>query len=127
MSCHVPTLEARFSFRNRFLDCIWARLPIACTKGDRFADEVEAKGWGETVPPADPAALAAAMRVVVEQGRAHYAPALRSAAEEYSWDASAQRLEAMAERALPLRMRRPRLRAVGMRMRHSMASRVREA
>ena len=127
VSCHVSTLEARFSYRNRFLDCLWAGLPIVCTEGDCFADEVAARGWGETVPPGDPQALAAAMRAVVGRGRDHYAQALAAGARDYSWDAAASRLETVAERALAAGPRRPRLRAIGMRIRHDLASRVRQA
>ena len=127
VSAHVPTLEARFSYRNRFLECLWAGLPIVCTEGDRFAEEVASRGWGETVPPQDPQALATAMRGVVGLGRAHFASALRAGARDYSWDAAGLKVEAIAERALAMGPRRQGLDAVGMRMRHGLASRVRQA
>ena len=55
---HRPTLETRFSFRTRLLDCLWASLPIVTTEGDFFANLVSKEGLGATVPAGDPDALA---------------------------------------------------------------------
>jgi hypothetical protein len=63
---HHDHLEARFSFRTRLLDCIWARLPIACTGGDALGDLVEHEGLGATAPPGDSEALATACAFMLE-------------------------------------------------------------
>jgi hypothetical protein len=46
VSCHFDTLETQLSFRTRILDYLWAGLPIVCTKGDYFADLVQAEKLG---------------------------------------------------------------------------------
>ncbi|MFQ5460857.1 MAG: glycosyltransferase, partial [Anaerolineae bacterium] len=60
-SCHLPYVEARFAYRTRLLDYIWAGLPMLVTAGDALADLVDRRGLGETVPPQDVAATAAAL------------------------------------------------------------------
>ncbi len=51
-------LEARYSFRTRFVDLIWADLPIVCPRGDVLADRIEREPLGVAVPPTDAKALA---------------------------------------------------------------------
>jgi glycosyltransferase involved in cell wall biosynthesis len=65
VSCHRDTIEARFAFRTRLLDCIWAGLPMLVTAGDVLAADVVARGLGAAVPPGDPAALGAALRTLL--------------------------------------------------------------
>ena len=59
VAAHRDHLETRFSHRTRLLDCLWAGLPIVCTRGDELAERIARDGLGEAVPPSDPAALAA--------------------------------------------------------------------
>lgn len=125
VSTHRPALEARFSYRNRLLDCLWAGTPIVCTEGDALADDVAARGWGETVPAQDPESLAAGLRRVAGRGRAQYASALRAGAGDHTWEAAAARLEALFARARALGPRRPGPAAVGMGLRHGLASLIR--
>jgi GT2 family glycosyltransferase/glycosyltransferase involved in cell wall biosynthesis len=77
ISTHREHLETHFSFRTRMLDYVWARLPIVCTRGDVFATLVEERGLGVAVPPGDPAALADAIRRLLEE------PERRRAAVEH--------------------------------------------
>jgi glycosyltransferase involved in cell wall biosynthesis len=53
VSAHLDHVEARFAFRTRILDYLWAGLPVLCTRGDALADEVERAGLGATVAPGD--------------------------------------------------------------------------
>jgi glycosyltransferase involved in cell wall biosynthesis len=53
ISAHLDTVEARFAFRTRVLDYIWAGLPMILTRGDYFAEFVEQKALGQTVAPGD--------------------------------------------------------------------------
>ena len=69
VAAHRDHLETRFSHRTRLLDCLWAGLPIVCTRGDELAERIARDGLGEAVPPADPAALAAALARVLDRGR----------------------------------------------------------
>jgi hypothetical protein len=52
-------LEARYAFRTRLLDALWAGVPTLATAGEAVADEAAAAGAGWTVPAHDPDAVAA--------------------------------------------------------------------
>lgn len=47
--CQTDHLEARFAFRTRVLDYLWAGLPIISTRGDYLSGEIERHGMGEVV------------------------------------------------------------------------------
>jgi glycosyltransferase involved in cell wall biosynthesis len=72
LSCHGDSLEARFSFRTRFLDYMWAQVPIIATKGDVMSEMVEQHNLGITVRPKDPHQLAdAILNLIDDQSRNH--------------------------------------------------------
>jgi glycosyltransferase involved in cell wall biosynthesis len=66
VSTHLDHLETEFSFRTRILDYLWAGLPILATQGDAFAELVERRQLGLTVPPQDTEALAEALLRLLE-------------------------------------------------------------
>ena len=68
VSAHLDSLEARFSFRTRILDYLWARLPVVTTGGDALGDLVERERVGRAVPPGDAEAFAAACRELLDGG-----------------------------------------------------------
>jgi glycosyltransferase involved in cell wall biosynthesis len=110
LSLHFPNLETRFAFRTRLLDCLWAGLPIVCTRGDELADLVERDGLGATVPPSDPRAVADALAQVLTAGRTRFGGALERAALPYGWDALAEPLRrAVTSPVLPERFGAARL------------------
>jgi glycosyltransferase involved in cell wall biosynthesis len=76
VTAHHDHLEARYSFRTRVLDYLWAGLPVVGTRGDALADLVEREGLGRTVPPRDAEGFAAACRSLLDD------PAARAAARE---------------------------------------------
>jgi len=78
VSAHHDHLEARFSFRTRVLDYLWAGLPYVGTAGDALADLVERRGLGRTVAPEDPDAFAAACRTLLT--------------DRAEWEAAAERI-----------------------------------
>lgn len=82
---HFKTMETRFAFRTRLLDAVWAGLPIVSTAGDVLSELVDRRRLGESVAPEDPTAFAEAVATVAENGKASYADALRSMAEELHW------------------------------------------
>jgi glycosyltransferase involved in cell wall biosynthesis len=82
VSAHHDHLEARFSFRTRVLDYLWAGRPVVATAGDALADLVEARGLGRTVPPEDADAFAGACRALLE--------------DRGAWEAAAERIAALA-------------------------------
>jgi glycosyltransferase involved in cell wall biosynthesis len=57
VSTHLDHVETAFSFRTRLLDYIWASLPIVATDGDSFADLIQSRELGITVPSGDVEAL----------------------------------------------------------------------
>jgi glycosyltransferase involved in cell wall biosynthesis len=94
ISTHQEHLETRFAFRTRLLDCIWAGVPIVCTRGDELAERVERDGLGAAVAAGDHVAAAGALEAVLDRGRAAYAPALERACQELSWERTAAPLVA---------------------------------
>jgi glycosyltransferase involved in cell wall biosynthesis len=98
VSAHVDQLETGFAFRTRLLDCLWAGLPIVCTRGDELAGRVERERLGETAPPRDEHRMAAALARVLERGRAAYAESLAGAAREYEWARVAEPIAGFVER-----------------------------
>ena len=51
---------------QKLLDCIWAGLPIVCTRGDVLSELVEQRGLGLTVPEGDVDAVVAALRRLLD-------------------------------------------------------------
>jgi glycosyltransferase involved in cell wall biosynthesis len=106
VSAHLDHLEARFSFRTRILDYLWAGLPVVTSSGDALGDLVEHERVGRAVSPGDPEAFAAACAALLDCGReergriAELRPSLR-------WSEVTRPLAAWCERAPALRRRRP--------------------
>jgi glycosyltransferase involved in cell wall biosynthesis len=98
VSAHLDHLEARFSFRTRILDYLWAGLPVVTSSGDALGELVERERVGRAVPPADAEAFASACAELLadasgERARiAELTPALR-------WSEVAKPLLAWCERA----------------------------
>ncbi|WP_255491591.1 glycosyltransferase [Actinotalea sp. JY-7876] len=87
VSCHFPHVETEFSFRTRILDYLWAGLPIVATQGDSFAELIEARGLGRTVPAEDVDALVEALEAMLTDERARGAAraAVREVAAGFTW------------------------------------------
>ncbi len=114
-SCAVAThhehLETQFAFRSRLLDCFWAGLPVVCTAGDELGELVAGRGCGETVPPEDAPALAAALERVLDRGRGGFAEALSAAAGEFAWSRVAAPLVSWVQEVAACEPAPPRPRA----------------
>ena len=123
VAAHRDHLETRFAHRTRLLDCLWAALPVVCTRGDDLAERIEREDLGAAVPAEDPDALAAGLARVLDRGRASYAGAMAGAAEELRWSRVAKPLEALiaAGPSEPLGARAGRTRP------HSLGLRARDA
>lgn len=80
--------ETYYSHRTRFLDLIWAELPIVCTRGDILSALVEERELGIVVPEGDAGAVAAALRRLLNDRafRDRCAANLRALKAELSWD-----------------------------------------
>jgi glycosyltransferase involved in cell wall biosynthesis len=86
---HRPSLETRLSLRTRFLDAAAAGCPSVTTTGGAMSRLLERYRAGWTVPPGDPAALAAALGEALGDPDA-VAARRRGAAElarRFSWEA----------------------------------------
>lgn len=88
VSLHRDHLETRFSFRTRFLDCVWAGLPIVATRGDVLSDQVKADGLGEVVEPNDVDGVTQAILKLLDTPhvREAFRPRFEQAAAAYRWD-----------------------------------------
>jgi len=105
ISTHHVSLEAEFSFRTRMLDYLWASLPIVCTEGDVFAELVEARGAGLSVPADDAEALAVALERMLydESAGAAAAAAAAELSAEFQWSAVLAPLAELVGSATPSR------------------------
>lgn len=94
VSLHRDHLETRFSFRTRFLDYLWAGLPIVATRGDVLSEQVEAQGLGRVVEPGDVDGAVKAILNLLETPnlRQTLRPCFKRAAAAYQWDAVTQPL-----------------------------------
>ena len=80
--------ETYYAHRTRFVDLIWAELPIVCTEGDVLAAMVEQRRLGVTVPEGDVDAVVAALRRLLEDTAFHNecVANLRALRDELQWD-----------------------------------------
>lgn len=81
------TLESRFAWRTRLLDCLWAGLPVVATAGEELADRIAASGLGSVVPPGDADRLAGALLAWLDapDRRPALAERFAAAAADLAW------------------------------------------
>ena len=88
------TVESRFAFRTRYVDCFRARIPLLCTRGDVLAERVENDPLGITVPERNVDAVVAGIERLMDD--AEFAGKCRSRleaiADELSWDTAVEPL-----------------------------------
>jgi glycosyltransferase involved in cell wall biosynthesis len=113
VTAHHDHLEARYSFRTRVLDYLWAGLPVVGTRGDALADLVEREGLGRTVAPGDVEGFAAACRSLLDNPAAHASAReqIAAVAPGLRWEEAARPLVewCSAMRELPPRAADPRV------------------
>ncbi len=61
ISLHREQIEARFAFRTRLLDYLWAGLPIITTQGDVLGEQLAKEGLATLVPFGDTQGVAEAI------------------------------------------------------------------
>src|SRR5205823_3261718 len=71
MMLHRSTAEARYSIRTRLFDAIGAAVPVIATEEGFAAELVAREGLGIVVPPGDVAAVADAIRRLLEDDALH--------------------------------------------------------
>jgi glycosyltransferase involved in cell wall biosynthesis len=93
ISLHRDSMETRFAFRTRILDYLWAGLPIITSKGDSWAEQVDARGLGITVSCGDIEDVVQAILTMASDSsfkdrcREH----VEIVASEYVWDGLLER------------------------------------
>jgi glycosyltransferase involved in cell wall biosynthesis len=105
---HHDHLEARFAFRTRVLDYLWAGLPVVGSRGDVLGELVEREGLGRTVEPGDVEGFAAACRALLDDA-AEYRRACGRIAElapRLRWEIAARPLVEWCSRHPELPRRR---------------------
>ena len=114
VSAHLDHLEARFSFRTRILDYLWAGLPVVASSGDALGDLVAARGLGRAVEPGDVDGFAAACRELLDDEGARDAIRARIAElrPELRWTEVARPLVDWCGQIGELPLRRPRSRVL---------------
>jgi len=88
---HRHTLETRYAFRTRLLDCLWACLPMVVTRGDYFSDLIDREGLGRTVPAEDPGRLSEAILSLAGQRDALgiCISKIKQVRQDYTWEKAA--------------------------------------
>lgn len=88
-SLHLNHIEARFSFRTRFLDYIWAGLPILATEGDLMSEEVVRGELGRVIKSGhvDQVSQVLLDMLAVPNLRQHYQPNFDRVRARYEWEA----------------------------------------
>jgi glycosyltransferase involved in cell wall biosynthesis len=69
VSAHHNTIEARFAFRTRLVDYLWAGIPTVATCGDAMADAIALAGAGVTVAYGDVDGWVRALDTTLSTGR----------------------------------------------------------
>jgi glycosyltransferase involved in cell wall biosynthesis len=91
VTAHADHVEARFAFRTRVLDYLWAGRPVACTGGDALAEEVQRRDLGAVLAPGDVDGWTRALRELAADPARRAAAGERSAgfARELRWERAA--------------------------------------
>jgi glycosyltransferase involved in cell wall biosynthesis len=88
VSLHLDHIEARFAFRTRLLDYLWAGLPVVCTEGDVIGETLAVEGLAHMVPSGDSAQVARTILGLLEipNLRTDCIARSRELATAYRWD-----------------------------------------
>jgi glycosyltransferase involved in cell wall biosynthesis len=88
VSLHKDHAETRFAFRTRFLDYLWAGLPMVATEGDVVSEQVKEWGLGRIVAAGDVEGVTTAILELLDTPglREIYRPRFAQAAARYRWD-----------------------------------------
>jgi len=96
MPIQPTTLNHRLTTPNKLFEALAAGVPVVASDLPGMAPIVRASGAGRLVDPTDPAAIAAALRSILEgspdERRVLREAALRAAHEIYNWEAQVERL-----------------------------------
>jgi glycosyltransferase involved in cell wall biosynthesis len=105
---YFENLETRYAFRTRFVDLLWAELPIVCTRGDVLAERVAKAPLGIAIGERDEDALVDAIRRLADdkQFAARCKANLREEKDLYRWERTLEPLVQYCSRPAPASMRK---------------------
>ena len=88
VSLHLDHIEARFAFRTRMLDYLWAGLPVVCTEGDVMGERLAAEDLAHLVPPGGVKEVAQTILSLLEKPdlRPIYRERSRALVNAYHWE-----------------------------------------
>jgi glycosyltransferase involved in cell wall biosynthesis len=69
VSFHLDHIETRFAFRTRYLDYLWASLPMVLTRGDSLGEQAASYGLARLVSPGDVTGAAQALAEALAESR----------------------------------------------------------
>jgi len=94
-------LEARYSFRTRLLDCLWAGLPVLASGLDPFTAQGIQEGWADARRAGSVEEFANLLVRFASDAtwRRELSTAARNARPTYTWECAARPLVAVAESA----------------------------
>lgn len=110
LSTYFNNAETHYSHRTRFLDLIWAELPIVCTRGDVLSEMVEREELGIVTPEGDVEAVVTALHRLLDDA-ALYARCranLRALKAHMTWDDTLAELVAFCRRPRPIALAKRR-------------------
>jgi glycosyltransferase involved in cell wall biosynthesis len=123
VSAHTEHAEARYSFRTRVLDYLWAGLPVVVTEGDAMGDLVERNNLGAAIPAGDVEGWIGALHTLATDAERRQDTRARvlEVREQFRWTRSAESLERVIAHALerphrPIQTRATRRRVLALRL-----------
>ncbi|MDX6654765.1 MAG: hypothetical protein QOH18_1475 [Solirubrobacterales bacterium] len=101
ITLHADTAEAPLAARARYMDCVWASLPLVLARGDEMGERLASAEAAVLVPPHDaPRAAAAIESLLADPDRLERARlGCRQVAAEFEWPTLIDPLVRAVERA----------------------------
>jgi glycosyltransferase involved in cell wall biosynthesis len=103
ITAHLNTVEARFAFRTRVVDYLWAGLPVLATRGDALAELVGERGLGRELDFGDVDGWARAIEELLDDADAYSAAQARvhEVRDDFAWPRVVEALVRLLEAPPP--------------------------
>ncbi len=108
---HLPSDEAKYSFRIRALDLIKAKLPFVISEGGMISDLIKAHGGGAVIPAGDPQAMAQAAAKLLDDQKYYQGAknALMELGRSFQWGDVLKPLKEICGRSSAILVKKPGL------------------
>src|SRR5215210_1840520 len=99
ITAHLNTVEARFAFRTRVVDYLWARVPVLATRGDALAELVGERGLGRELDFGDVDGWVSAIEELLDGAEGYAAAQARidEVRADFAWPTVVERLARLLE------------------------------